>query len=158
MKLPLLLLLLAATIHTIACFQSDELPEDDEEWGLVGGTSSSKIRAEKPEKEYTGSGNPNSRRIPSAASVSGPASDGIGDKKIQFTLEHSLGVGAEFVPAGLFSARLRASAHGRQVWKCSQFCGSDCRATQVTKSVCPIWLLQAMWVCLHQSKCECLKI
>ena len=117
MKVLLLFLLFAATIHSIACFQSDELPEDDEDWGLVGGTTSSKIRAEKPEKEYTGSGNPSSRRTSSAASVSGPASDCIGDKKIQFTLKHSLGVGAEFAPAGLFSARLRASGHGRQVMR-----------------------------------------
>jgi hypothetical protein len=47
------------------------------------------------------------------------ATAGAGESNaVQFALEHDLGDGKGFVPAGTFSARLKTSAHGTQVRLC----------------------------------------
>ncbi|WVZ52917.1 hypothetical protein U9M48_003916 [Paspalum notatum var. saurae] len=94
----LLLLSLAAS-----AFQSDELLlNDDEEFEGVGARPSSPLPPAAPAVS--------SRRRSADASSTGAAESNA----MQFTLEHDLGAGKGFVPAGTFSARLKTSAHGTQ--------------------------------------------
>ena len=54
------------------------------------------------------------------------ASAGAGESNaVQFALEHDLGAGKGFVPAGTFSARLKTSAHGTQVRQLCFACFAD---------------------------------
>lgn len=103
----LLLAAIACSSFGVTGFQSDELPEDAEEWGLVGESApivKPKINiVEKVEPEYTEYGEKIVR--PSAATA--------GTKKITFPLEHSLGDG-KFEQIGTFSALLRTTALGHQ--------------------------------------------
>jgi hypothetical protein len=111
----LVVLLLLFAWQVASAFQSDELSEDDDEWGIVGGSPAQKA----PEKL---------RSVPvksSSDGVIGGSSTGTADrfrsrstpstdKKVQFTLEHSFG-GGQFSPAGTVTARVRDSAKGGQV-------------------------------------------
>lgn len=114
-------LLLVFAWQGASAFQSDELSEDDDEWGIVGGNSPPKV----PEATKVGSVK-SSSSISSSSSggVVGGGSTGTGerlgrgstpstDRKVQFTLEHSFG-GSEFSPAGVFTARLRDSVKSGQ--------------------------------------------
>jgi hypothetical protein len=121
----LLFFVLGFSFRYVASLNSDELPQDDEEWGFVGQETSSRLVGGGIGGEKTGQGSSSSsirnagdsRRIGStmASSTTSPSSLGVpGDKKIQFDLEHCFG-DSEFTPAGSFSARLRTLPHGRQV-------------------------------------------
>jgi hypothetical protein len=120
--LVLLFFVLGFSFRNVASLNSDELPQDDEEWGFVGRETSSRLGGGGIGGEKTGQGSSSirnageSRRIGStmASSTTSPSSLGVpGDKKIQFDLEHCFG-DSEFTPAGSFSARLRTLPHGRQ--------------------------------------------
>ncbi|KAJ1275578.1 hypothetical protein BS78_05G146400 [Paspalum vaginatum] len=94
----LLLLSLAAS-----AFQSDELLlNDDDEFEGVGARPSPPLPPAAPAVS--------SRRRSADASSPGEGESNA----VQFTLEHDLGAGKGFVPAGTFSARLKTSAHGTQ--------------------------------------------
>ncbi|KAL2645410.1 hypothetical protein R1flu_012997 [Riccia fluitans] len=100
-----LLILLIGAWGVCSGFQSDELPEEEDEWGLVGGVrggGGASTGAPVPPSGLPVRNTPPSSRAPSAA-----------DKKIQFALEHSFG-GSEFKPAGVFTARVRESLKGAQ--------------------------------------------
>jgi len=124
--LVLLFFVLGFSFRNVASLNSDELPQDDEEWGFVGRETSSRLGGGGIGGEKTGQGSSSSssirnvgesRRIGStmSSSTTSPSSLGVpGDKKIQFDLEHCFG-DSEFTPAGSFSARLRTLPHGRQV-------------------------------------------
>lgn len=88
---------------TAAAFKSDELLlNDDEEFESVGARLSPPSPPAAPAVS--------SRRRSADAS-----SPGAGESNaVQFTLEHDLGAGKGFVPAGTFSARLKTSSHGTQ--------------------------------------------
>lgn len=88
---------------TSSAFQSDELLADDEEFGLEGGRS--------PEPSITT--RPTSTQQPTRKRSFDSGSDL--DSKTQFQLEHAFG-DSDFSPAGTFSARLKTSAHGGQVF------------------------------------------
>jgi hypothetical protein len=61
---------------------------------------------------------------------------------VQFTLEHDLGDGKGFVPAGTFSARLKTFAHGTQVGP-----GLSLVAISV------VWLVRLYgWACLRSGQ------
>ncbi|WVZ06439.1 hypothetical protein V8G54_019785 [Vigna mungo] len=82
-------------------FQSDELLQDDEEFGIEGGRSSSFHSDSLP---------------PSTAATSTSRkkfSESASDSKIQFTLQHAFG-DSDFSDAGNFSARLKTWSHGGQ--------------------------------------------
>jgi hypothetical protein len=121
--LVLLFFVLGFSFRYVASLNSDELPQDDEEWGFVGRETSSRLVGGGIGGEKTGQGSSSnirnageSRRIGSsmASSTTSPSSLGVpGDTKIQFDLEHCFG-DAEFTPAGSFSARLRTLPHGRR--------------------------------------------
>lgn len=81
-------------------FQSDELLVDDEEFGLEGGIRS----RSDPNNVHTATPQPTRKRLV-------PDSD----SKIQFPLEHAFG-DSDFSPAGTFTARLKTSSHGSQVF------------------------------------------
>jgi hypothetical protein len=122
--LVLLFFVLGFSFRYVASLNSDELPQDDEEWGFVGRETSSRLVGGGIGGEKTGQGSSSSirnagesRRIGStmASSTTSPSSLGVpGDTKIQFGLEHCFG-DSEFTPAGSFSARLRTLPHGRRV-------------------------------------------
>lgn len=83
-------------------FQSDELLADDEEFGLEGGIRS----RSRSDPNNVNSATPQSTRkrlVPDS------------DSKIQFPLEHAFG-DSDFSPAGTFTARLKSSSHGSQVF------------------------------------------
>ncbi|KAF8701649.1 hypothetical protein HU200_033491 [Digitaria exilis] len=90
---------------TAAAFQSDELLlNDDEEFEGVG------ARPATPSPPAAPTVSSSRRRSAEATSA------GVGESNaVQFTLEHDLGGGEGFTPAGTFSARLKTSAHGTQV-------------------------------------------
>ncbi|KAK8447599.1 hypothetical protein SEVIR_8G104600v4 [Setaria viridis] len=102
--LALAALLLFSLYLTAAAFQSDELVlNDDEEFEGVGARPSSPSQPAAPAVSSS------RRRSADAASAA------VGESNaLQFTLEHDLGVGKGFTPAGTFSARLKTSAHGTQ--------------------------------------------
>jgi hypothetical protein len=106
--LALAALLLFSLYLTSTAFQSDELVlNDDEEFEGVGARPSAPSPPVAPAVS--------SSRRRSADS----ASPGAGEPNaLQFTLEHNLGGGKGFTPAGIFSARLKTSAHGTQVRLC----------------------------------------
>lgn len=81
-------------------FQSDELLDEDEEWGLIGVPKIEEVT---------------SSRTLEAPRRSGPASTNgqSADSKVQFQLEHAFGE-SDFTPAGVFTARLRNLPHGGQ--------------------------------------------
>jgi hypothetical protein len=125
--LVLLFFLLGFSFRYVVSLNSDELAQDDEEWGFEGRETSSRLVGGGIGGEKTGQGSSSSsssirnagegRRIGStmASSTTSPSSLGVpGDTKIQFDLEHCFG-DSEFTPAGSFSARLRTLPHGRQV-------------------------------------------
>ncbi|MQM08903.1 hypothetical protein Taro_041758 [Colocasia esculenta] len=81
-----------------SAFQSDEI---DEEFGLEG--------ARSPDLEYLNPiRSPTPRTKPGADVSSSPDS-----RSVQFALEHALG-DSGFSPAGIFTARIKSSSHGRQ--------------------------------------------
>ncbi|CAL9762915.1 unnamed protein product [Musa acuminata subsp. burmannicoides] len=84
-------------------FQSDELLQDDEEFGLEGG------RPAAGPKPSTNPVRSPIRRRPDLDPPSGSADS----NSVQFYLEHNLG-GSEFSPAGTFTARLKSWSHGGQ--------------------------------------------
>eukprot|EP00249_Psilotum_nudum_P006757 c20031_g1_i2 orf=80-964(+) len=98
-----LLLLLVSTQKSFA-FESDELVEDDEEWGLIGGIPPMQTAAPQiVDVDAT------KRPRPSLQSDSSSSSD----TKVQFDLEHAFGH-SDFSLAGVFTARLRTLPHGGQ--------------------------------------------
>ncbi|EAY80549.1 hypothetical protein OsI_35730 [Oryza sativa Indica Group] len=101
--LPLLLLLaLSLSLAAASAFQSDELLlHDDDEFEGAGARPTPGPPA--PAAAAVSS----SRRRPGDSSAAAAESSAV-----QFALEHDLGAG--FVPAGSFSARLKSSAHGSQ--------------------------------------------
>ncbi|XP_062182637.1 uncharacterized protein LOC133886808 [Phragmites australis] len=109
----LLLLVLLAAVFSLSlatAFQSDELLlNDDEEFEGVGA---------RPASRSPSTSSPSQPAVPSASSRRRPAdasSPGVGESNaVQFTLEHDLGAGKGFTPAGSFSARLKSSVHGAQ--------------------------------------------
>lgn len=82
-------------------FQSDELLADDDEFGLEGAPRSPQVDPGRSSR---------SSRKRTTESVHGSESD---SKSVQFTLEHAFG-DSDFVPAGIFTARLRNTPHGSQ--------------------------------------------
>lgn len=114
--LALLGIIVIASPH-VAAFQSDELAEDEEEWGLVGGEPGLiKTRAsiDKGDLDYRGSVSAGAKARKPAPATSTTPTGVTGDNLLEFTLEHSFG-DSEFSLAGTFSARLRTSTNGRQV-------------------------------------------
>lgn len=106
-RLPLLVLLLLTTIIAVRSFQSDELPEDAEEWGFVGEAApivKPKVAPEKVEPELIESVVKPGKKSPRASA----ASDA---KKISFTLEHRHGTDGKFEQIGVFTGILRTSGH-----------------------------------------------
>ncbi|CAL4993801.1 unnamed protein product [Urochloa decumbens] len=102
--LALAALLLLSLSLTASAFQSDELVlNDDEEFEGVG------ARPSAPSPPTAPSVTSSRRRSADAASAGAGESNAL-----QFTLEHDLGNGKGFVPAGTFTARLKTSAHGSQ--------------------------------------------
>uniref|UniRef100_A0A0D9XR18 ER membrane protein complex subunit 10 n=1 Tax=Leersia perrieri TaxID=77586 RepID=A0A0D9XR18_9ORYZ len=93
----LLLLLVLLSFSLAAAFQSDELLLHDDD-------------------EFEGAGARPAPATPPAVSSRRRSADAAGAESgssaVQFALEHDLGAG--FVPAGSFSARLKSSAHGSQ--------------------------------------------
>ncbi|CAD6257219.1 unnamed protein product [Miscanthus lutarioriparius] len=102
------LLALAALLSlslAAAAFQSDELLlNDDDEFEGVGARPSAPSPPAAPAVS-------SSRRRSADAPLPGAGESNA----VQFTLEHDLGGGKGFVPAGTFSARLKTFAHGTQV-------------------------------------------
>eukprot|EP01018_Ginkgo_biloba_P002473 Gb_23392 [translate_table: standard] len=92
----LLIVSIFLVITKTLAFHSDEL-QDDEEWGLVGGRSA--------EAGFI--------RPPTISRNKVTQDNSASDSKVQFVLEHAFG-DSDFSPAGVFSARLRASPHGGQ--------------------------------------------
>lgn len=84
-------------------FQSDELLVDDDEFE---GTQ----QIQYTDAAHTRSPAPPSRTTSTRRRFSDPDSD----SKVQFQLEHAFG-DSDYVPAGLFTARLKTSSHGSQV-------------------------------------------
>ncbi|KAM3293934.1 hypothetical protein ACQJBY_037064 [Aegilops geniculata] len=103
---PLLLLLLSHFLSLAAAFESDELLlHDDDEFE---GTRASSTPSPRP---------PSTPPVVSSRRRSADAAQAAGASEsntVQFTLEHDLGAGLGFAPAGSFSARLKSSAHGSQ--------------------------------------------
>ncbi|PIA34835.1 hypothetical protein AQUCO_03700249v1 [Aquilegia coerulea] len=90
-------------------FQSDELLQDDEEFGIEGGrTSQSSLDLDYGNPIRTSS-TPTIRKRSSSSS----STDQDSDSKVYFVLEHAFG-DSDFVPAGTFSARLKTWNHGGQ--------------------------------------------
>ncbi|KAL6658679.1 hypothetical protein ACP70R_004265 [Stipagrostis hirtigluma subsp. patula] len=109
-----LLALLLALLSLAAAFQSDELLlNDDEEFEGVGARPASPSPPAAPAVSAR-------RRSADAASAGAGESNAV-----QFTLEHDLGAGKGFVPAGTFSARLKSSAHGAQTLTKLRFTRSE---------------------------------
>ncbi|KAJ7566057.1 hypothetical protein O6H91_02G086400 [Diphasiastrum complanatum] len=96
--LSLLLLLLPAASQG---FKSDELVEEEDEWGLVGRGS-----AQQQQRERVSAGSP--RRF----AVEQGDSSGA-DTKVEFRLEQAFG-DSQYSEAGTFSARLKPSSRGGQ--------------------------------------------
>ncbi|WOL00903.1 hypothetical protein Cni_G09616 [Canna indica] len=93
------------TLHLIsiaAGFQSDELLQDDEEFGLEGGRPAA-------DPELSSLARPAIRRRPDLDLPSGSSDS----KSIQFSLEHQLG-SSGFLLAGTFTARLKSWSNGGQ--------------------------------------------
>ncbi|CAL9134401.1 unnamed protein product [Musa textilis] len=83
-------------------FQSDELLQDDEEFGLEGGRPAADPALSIPTRPpIRGRSDPD---LPSGSPDS---------KSVQFSLEHRFG-GSGFSPAGTFTARLKSWSHGGQ--------------------------------------------
>lgn len=128
--LPLLLLLaLSLSLAAASAFQSDELLlHDDDEFEGAGARPTPGPPA--PAAAAVSS----SRRRPGDSSAAAAESSAV-----QFALEHDLGAG--FVPAGSFSARLKSSAHGSQVRAyASATAPISCR---VSLLICFAWPLAA---------------
>lgn len=105
----ILLLLFTLLIVSNSTFQSDELLVDDEEFGLEGGrTPDLDITASSPPVVSLPHSPPQPIRKRSADSES--------DSRVQFALEHAFEDSDEFSAAGTFTARIKTSAHGGQVW------------------------------------------
>jgi hypothetical protein len=103
--LALAALLLLSLSLAAAAFQSDELLlNDDDEFEGVGARPSVPSPPAAPAIS-------SSRRRSADAPLPGAGESNA----VQFTLEHDLGDGKGFVPAGTFSARLKTFAHGTQV-------------------------------------------
>ena len=104
-----LLLGIFASLAISSAFQSDELIADDEEFGLEGERT--------PNREI-----PFSVRSPPRAKTGGDLSASTDVKSVQFNLEHAFG-DSDFSPAGIFTARLKSSNHGGQVYLILGSCG-----------------------------------
>lgn len=87
--------------HASDDFQSDELLQDDEEFGLEG--------ARSPDLEHL-----NPIRTPIRRRSDPDSFSSSDSKAIQFTLEHAFG-DSGFSPAGTFTARLKSWNHGGHV-------------------------------------------
>ncbi|XP_058094223.1 uncharacterized protein LOC131240164 [Magnolia sinica] len=87
-------------------FQSDELLQDDDEFGLVGGKSPADLEDKGPIRS-----SPIRKR-----SSFDPESSSSSDSKVHFSLDHAFGDsdGADFSPAGTFTARVKTLNHGGQ--------------------------------------------
>ncbi|XP_048569719.1 ER membrane protein complex subunit 10-like [Triticum urartu] len=106
LMLPPLLLLLSHFLSLAAAFQSDELLlHDDDEFEGTRASSTPSLRPPSTPPVVS------SRRRSADATQAAGASE---SNTVQFTLEHDLGAGLGFGPAGSFSARLKSSAHGSQ--------------------------------------------
>ncbi|RWW59904.1 hypothetical protein BHE74_00033131 [Ensete ventricosum] len=103
-SLALFALVILLPIWIARGFRSDELLQDDEEFGLEGGRPAAD--PELPTNPFR----PPIRRKPDLDLPSGSADS----KSVQFSLEHNLGA-SEFSPAGTFTARLKSWSHGGQV-------------------------------------------
>ncbi|XP_042379279.1 ER membrane protein complex subunit 10-like [Zingiber officinale] len=90
------------SISFAAGFQSDELMQDDEEFGLEGGRPAADPQLYIPTQTPV-------RRRPELDLLAGSSDS----KSIQFSLEHELGTPG-FSPAGTFTARLKSWSHGGQ--------------------------------------------
>lgn len=93
-------MLMLLSVGCVCAFQSDELQEEDEEWGIVGALNNQKNNIEQV-----------TARSPRRSDASPSTSS---DSKVVFQLEHSFGDSAGFDLAGTFSARLRTLHHGGQ--------------------------------------------
>ncbi|KAJ8476416.1 hypothetical protein OPV22_020143 [Ensete ventricosum] len=102
-SLALFALVILLPIWIARGFRSDELLQDDEEFGLEGGRPAAD--PELPTNPFR----PPIRRKPDLDLPSGSADS----KSVQFSLEHNLGA-SEFSPAGTFTARLKSWSHGGQ--------------------------------------------
>jgi ER membrane protein complex subunit 10 len=103
-RLLLALLSVVLSFSLASAFQSDELVlNDDDEFEGLGARLASPSPPAAPVVS--------SRRRSADASSAGAGESNV----VQFTLEHDLGDGKGFVPAGSFSARLKSTAHGSQV-------------------------------------------
>ncbi|MCL7023089.1 hypothetical protein MKW94_020123 [Papaver nudicaule] len=98
---------LCLLVSCVIAFQSDELLQDDEEFGLEGGL---------PHPVHLDLDSTNNIKIPIITPPVIPSirkSVDDSDSKIQFTLEHAFG-DSDFVPTGTFTARLKSWSHGGQ--------------------------------------------
>ncbi|EES08397.1 hypothetical protein BDA96_05G110100 [Sorghum bicolor] len=113
--LALAALLLLSLSLAAAAFQSDELLlNDDDEFEGVGARPSVPSPPAAPAIS-------SSRRRSADAPLPGAGESNA----VQFTLEHDLGDGKGFVPAGTFSARLKTFAHGTQTLTKLRFTRND---------------------------------
>ncbi|KAH7314367.1 hypothetical protein KP509_21G000200 [Ceratopteris richardii] len=105
-----LLVFLSVCAIIVSAFQSDELQEDDEDWGIVGA----------PVTTITNNNNNNIEQVTArthrrSSQVSANEGSSVSsDSKVAFQLEHSFGDSSDFHVAGTFTARLRNSHHGGQ--------------------------------------------
>ncbi|XP_066337046.1 uncharacterized protein [Miscanthus floridulus] len=109
------LLFLSLSLAAAAAFQSEELLlNDDDEFEGVGARPSAPSPPAAPAVS-------SSRRRSADAPLPGAGESNA----VQFTLEHDLGGGKGFVPAGTFSARLKTLAHGTQTLTKLRFTRND---------------------------------
>ncbi|KAF8365235.1 hypothetical protein HHK36_032752 [Tetracentron sinense] len=99
---------LSLMILSSASFESDELLQDDEEFGLEGGRPPRDLHYVNPNRSP-----PPSTLTPTTTTTRKRSSDQDSDSKIQFSLDHAFG-DSDFSPAGFFTARLKTWNHGGQ--------------------------------------------
>lgn len=108
---------------SVRAFQSDELLlHDDDEF--EGGIRPTPVPSQ-PASPAPVVSSPR-RRSADAAQAAGASESNA----VQFTLEHDLGAGAGFTPAGSFSARLKSSAHGSQTLTKLRFTRNELTASE----------------------------
>lgn len=85
---------------------------------LLSSSSSSGFESDElllDEEEFEGVSPRSSEPAPTRSTTRKRLSDPESDSKIQFTMEHAFG-DSDFAPAGTFSARIKTSTHGGQVF------------------------------------------